>query len=74
MRDPTPVLVERRLAFGRRVRDLRRERGISQEDLAHLAGVDRSYAGAIERGEQNLSLNNMWRLADALGVHLRDLV
>ncbi len=65
-----PVLV----AFGQSVRDARRERGISQEELAHLSGVDRSYMSSIERGEQNVGLMSMSRVAAALGITLSELM
>ena len=55
-------------ALGRAVRDLRSGRGISQEDLAHLSGMHRTYHGGIERGERNVSYANLKRLAVALGV------
>jgi transcriptional regulator with XRE-family HTH domain len=61
------------ISFGTRVRALRQERNLSQEELAHLAGVDRTYVGGIERGERNLSLLNVKRLADALGLSPKDL-
>lgn len=57
-----------RKAFGARVRALRHEAGISQEDLAYAADLDRSYVGQVERGERNISLDNIYRLAKALGV------
>lgn len=60
-------------AYGRALRGLRTERGISQERLAQLAGMDRTYVSGIERGERNPSLANLLRLADALGVKLSDL-
>ena len=44
---------ERMIAFGRRIRDVRRSKGISQEVLAEMADIDRSYMGNIERGEKN---------------------
>jgi transcriptional regulator with XRE-family HTH domain len=47
---------------------LRHEAGISQEDLAYAADLDRSYVGQVERGERNISLDNIYRLAKALGV------
>ena len=65
-----PVLV----AFGHSVKAARAERGVSQEELAHLAGVDRSYMSSIERGEQNVGLMSMHRVAAALGVTLSELV
>jgi transcriptional regulator with XRE-family HTH domain len=60
-------------AFGRAIRELRDERGMSQEDLAHRCGVDRSYMGGIERGERNVSLRNIFRIADGLGVSTPEL-
>lgn len=60
--------MNRRKAFGQRLRELRLKRGCSQEKLAEIAGVHRTYVGAVERGEQNISLDNIWRLAEALRV------
>jgi len=57
-----PELVD----FGNIVRSIRSDKGISQETLAELAGIDRSYMGGVERGEHNLSLINIKRIADAL--------
>ncbi|WP_143491012.1 helix-turn-helix transcriptional regulator, partial [Pseudomonas sp. Bc-h] len=54
--------------FGKRVREMRRLRNLSQEEFAAVAGLDRSYMGAIERGEQNPSLWIIARIADALEV------
>jgi transcriptional regulator with XRE-family HTH domain len=57
-----------RLLFGQRLRSLRKERGLSQEELGFGADLDRTYVGGIERGERNPSLVNICRLAGALGV------
>lgn len=65
-----PVLV----AFGRAIKQARAEAGVSQEELAHLAGIDRSYMSSIERGEQNVGLMSMHRVAKALGQPLSALV
>jgi transcriptional regulator with XRE-family HTH domain len=60
--------MDRRAVFGEQVRALREARGYSQEFLAELANLHRTYIGGIERGERNVSLLNIWRIADALGV------
>ena len=62
-----------RTAFGNRVRALRRARGYSQESLADEVGLHRTYIGAIERGEQNVSIDNIAKLAKALKVGIADL-
>jgi transcriptional regulator with XRE-family HTH domain len=54
--------------FGERLRELRTERGLSQETLAELAGVDRNYIGQIERAERNVALVNIVRIAKALKI------
>jgi transcriptional regulator with XRE-family HTH domain len=59
--------------FGLQVRELRKESGLSQEKLAELSGLDRSYLGGIERGEHNLALLNIIKLYTALEVQPSDL-
>lgn len=63
-----------RARLARRVRELRFELGLSQELLAELAGLNRTYVGSIERRERNVSLDNVERLAAALGVDICDLL
>ncbi len=59
--------------FGDRIRKLRVDKKLSQEEIAHRAGVHRTYLGGIERGERNPSLRNIAALAKALGVNLSEL-
>ncbi|MBI5713964.1 MAG: helix-turn-helix transcriptional regulator [Chloroflexi bacterium] len=59
--------------FGERLRSLRKERGLSQEALAELSGLDRTYVSGIERGIRNVALRNIEALAKALRVSLADL-
>jgi transcriptional regulator with XRE-family HTH domain len=60
--------------FGRNLRKLREKKGLSQEKLAELADLHRTYVSGVERGERNISLVNIERLAKALAVPLRDLM
>ena len=62
-----------RRLFGKRVRELRKKSGFSQEQLADKAGLHRTYIGAIERGEQNISVDNIDRIAKALKVSIPTL-
>ncbi len=55
-------------AFGRKVRALRLKKGISQEELAELSGLHRTYISSVELGKRNVSLRNIHALAKALGV------
>ncbi|WP_104002092.1 helix-turn-helix domain-containing protein [Marinobacterium lutimaris] len=64
---------ERLVAFGQRVRALRKEKGLSQEALAALADIDRSYMGHIERGEKNITLTKIYQIADALCISVTEL-
>ena len=63
MRDSDP-----RILFGKRLRELRLERNLSQEKLAELADLHRNYVGGVERGERNVSLINIVKIAHGLSV------
>lgn len=60
--------------FGQRIRTLRKERGLSQEQLAELTGFHRNYIGMIERGERNPSLTNIEVFAKTFGMSLSELL
>ncbi|MCS0631652.1 helix-turn-helix domain-containing protein [Telluria mixta] len=62
------------IAFGRAVRAERTGQGVSQEELALRSGIDRSYLGAIERGEQNAGLLHLVRIAAALDTPLAKIL
>lgn len=62
------------LSFGKRVREMRLSQGLSQEGFAALADLDRSYLGGVERGDRNVSLSNISKIALALKVSLEDLM
>ena len=63
-----------RQLFANNLRKARATKGLSQEDLATLAGLHRTYVGSIERGERNVSIDNMEKLALALGYALPELL
>lgn len=59
---------------GLNIRKIREDRGISQEKLAALADLHRAYVGQIERGEKNIGLKNLEKIAKALRVEIKDLL
>ena len=63
-----------RVRFGQRLRAARKRRGVSQELLAKQAGLDRTYVSKIERGERNITLSTVDKLASALGMRAEDLM
>lgn len=69
-----PAKHDPRAEFGARVRARRLELGLSQEALAAAAGLHRTYAGSVERGERNVALLNIVRLASALEIDPSELV
>lgn len=61
------------MSLGRTIRDLRLKAGLSQEAFADEVGIDRSYAGGIERGEHNVALVNLMKIASTLNMTLSQL-
>ncbi|MBK7992908.1 MAG: helix-turn-helix transcriptional regulator [Blastocatellia bacterium] len=60
--------------FAQKLREIRLQRGLSQEELAALAGLHRTYVGSVERGERNISIDNMECLAIALKINIKELL
>jgi transcriptional regulator with XRE-family HTH domain len=68
------VVLTQQQAVGAAVRDLRHEKGVSQERLGELAELDRTYISGVERGVRNPTVGTLWRIADALETSLSDIV
>ncbi len=68
-----PALLPMHAAFGNALRELRAERGVSQEAVALEAGLNRGYYSGIERGVRNVALANIVKIADALGVPVSEV-
>ncbi|MDP1591099.1 MAG: helix-turn-helix transcriptional regulator [Prosthecobacter sp.] len=68
-----PQLNARQL-FAANLKEQRLAKGLSQEDLADLCGLHRTYVGSVERGERNISIDNMERLSQSLDVPLEKLI
>lgn len=62
------------MVFAANLRRIRTDRGLSQEALAAKSKLHRTYVGSVERGERNVSIDNMEKLASALGVEVVDLL
>ena len=67
-------LLEFRIAFGYTIKQLRRERGISQTELAQRSAIDRSYLSALECGARNVALNNIFQLAKSFELMPSELL
>lgn len=61
-----------RILVGKRIRELRNNLHISQENLADLAGLDRTYITSVERGNRNISIVNLEKISTALNISLSD--
>ncbi|NLI08798.1 MAG: helix-turn-helix transcriptional regulator [Thermotogaceae bacterium] len=59
--------------FGRRLREIRDRKGMTQEKLSEISGLERSYISDVERGARSISLKNIERLASALGIQVNEL-
>ncbi|WP_338378806.1 helix-turn-helix transcriptional regulator [uncultured Flavobacterium sp.] len=70
MKEKSKILIK----FGERVREVRIEKGLSQEQLAHIADVHRTYIGMIERAEKNITLINIEKIAKALDINITELL
>ena len=62
------------IRFGERVREIRKEKGLSQEELAHKADLHRTYIGMIERAEKNITLLNIEKIANALEIGINEIM
>ena len=70
MKNNSVILIK----FGEKVREIRTQKGLSQEQLAHIANVHRTYIGMIERAEKNITLINIEKIANALQIDIKDLL
>ena len=61
------------IKFGEKVREIRKEKGLSQEELSYRANLHRTYIGMIERAEKNITLLNIEKIANALETSINDL-
>lgn len=68
------MVSDARKVFASRLRQIRQVKGLSQEELADRAGLHRTYVGSVERGERNISIDNIERLAKALEIDIIELL
>lgn len=62
------------IKFGNKIQILRKIKNLSQEELAHICGLHRTYIGMIERGEKNITLKSIEKLSKALDINISDLL
>ncbi len=74
---PSTILVMSKrkilISFGDKVRELRKAKGLSQEELSYKADLHRTYIGMIERAEKNITLTNIEKIAKALDIDIKNL-
>lgn len=58
--------------FGKRIKELRLSKSLSQENLAHIANIDRTYITDVENGKRNISINNIGKIVSALEISISD--
>ncbi len=68
------MVSDARKVFASRLRQIRQAKCLSQEELADRAGLHRTYVGSVERGERNISIDNIERLANALEIDIIELL
>ncbi|SHH13139.1 DNA-binding transcriptional regulator, XRE-family HTH domain [Desulfosporosinus lacus DSM 15449] len=62
-----------RISVGNKIKELRRERNLSQEELALLSGLDRTYINSVENGRRNISIISLEKIANGLRVKIRNI-
>lgn len=67
------VKMEIKSSVGKRIKEIREEVNLSQKDLAYSCDLDRSYIASVERGQRNISIVNLEKIANSLGVSLSEL-
>jgi transcriptional regulator with XRE-family HTH domain len=61
-------------ALGKAIRQVREDRSLSQERLAEIAGLHRTYISSVEQGRRNISIDNIFKIANALGVSMTEII
>ena len=61
------------IEFGKRVKEVRRKKGMSQEELSRISGLNRNYVSDVERGKRNISLQSVSKIAEGLSIEVKEL-
>lgn len=67
-------IIHLRKVFSNNLKEYRKEKGLSQEELANICDLHRTYIGSVERGERNISIDNMEKIAIALEIDIKELL